>query len=190
MSTATPSYAGVVGMGATSRPVTGAGAKPGGPEWETYELPSHEDRPEFDEGEVQRLSQEHAAPGVRTLREAYQTAAARLPSTPKTRLTLRDALKGYGTGLESVMSGARKTARGETMQKFQIESAQYAQDYAAKLAQAQEQSRLENERLMMQYQADYTEYLDDQPTTGGFYDNMGNWIPPGTPGPLGIRPGM
>jgi len=169
------------------------GDQPEAPTWETYELPSVEDRPEFDEGKVQRLAQEHAAPGVRTLREAYQTAAARLPTTPQTRLSLKDALKGYGTGLESVMAGARKTARGEEMQKFGIESAVYQQEYAAKLAQAQRQTQMENERMMMQYQADYMDFLgegDDQPQTGGFYDNMGNWIPPGTPGPLGIRPGM
>ena len=178
------------GYGAT----TGApGAQPEAPTWETYEIPSVEDRPEFDESKVQRLAQEHAAPGVRTLREAYQTAAARLPSTPQTRLTLRDALKGYGTGLEQVMGGARRTARAEEMQKFGIESAQYQQDYAARLTQAQQQAELENRRLMMQYQADYTEFLGEdegQPTTGGFYTAGGTWVPPGTSGPLGVRPGI
>ena len=168
------------GYGTTGAP----GAQPGAPEWETYELPPTEDRPEFDEGKVKSLAQEHAAPGVRTLREAYQTAAARLPSTPQTRLTLRDALKGYGTGLEQVMGGARKTARAEEMQKFGIESAQYQQDYAAQLQQAQYQAELENRRLMMQYEQDYMDFLgdDDQPTGGGYYSQGGTWIPPGTPG--------
>ena len=187
----TPSYAGVVSMGAPSRPGM-PGDQPTGPEWETYELPSTEDRPEFDEGKVKSLAQQHAAQGDSTLREAYQTAAARLPSTPQTRLTLKDALKGYGTGLESVMAGARKTARGEEMQKFGIESAVYQQEYAARLQQVQYQAELENQRMMETYRADYSEFLGegDGQQTGGFYDNMGNWIPPGTPGPLGIRPGM
>lgn len=158
--TQTPSYAGVVQhFGAPSR--TGMPGDPGAPEWESYDIPSTEDRPTFDEGKVQSLAQQHAAPGIRTLREAYQTAAARLPSNPKTRLTLRDALKGYGSGLENVMGGARKTARAEEMQKFGIESAAYQQDYAARLAQAQYRANLENQRMAQQWQADYAQFLED-----------------------------
>jgi hypothetical protein len=165
MSSMTPSYAGVVAMGASSRPpapgTTTTGRQPTPPDWETYEIPSTEDRPEFDESKVKSLTQEHAASGIRTLREAYQMAAARLPSSPQTRLTLRSALKGYGTGLENVMGGARKTARAEETQKFGVESAVYQQEYAARLVQAQQQADWENRRLMLQYQADYTEYLGD-----------------------------
>lgn len=170
-----------------------SGVQPDAPEWETYEIPSTEDRPEFDEAKVQSLAQQHAAPGIRTLREAYQTAASRLPSDPKSRLTLRDALKGYGSGLESVMGGARKTARQEEMQKFGIESAAFQQDYAAQLQQARDMAQLENDRMMQQFQMDYTEFLGDeadQPQSGGFYHSSGTWIPPGTPGAIGQRPGV
>lgn len=155
------------------------GVQPDAPEWETYEIPSTEDRPEFDETKVQSLAQQHAAPGIRTLREAYQTAAARLPSSPQTRLTLKDALKGYGTGLEQVMGGARKTARSEEMQKFQIESQAFQEDYAAKLQQARDMAQLENARLAQQWQADYTEFLEEDPETdtsdpmAGFGGTMG-----------------
>ena len=162
----TPSYAGVVSMGAPSRPGM-PGDRPEVPAYTPYELPAHEDRPEFDEGKVKSLTQQHAAPGVRTLREAYQTAAARLPTTPQTRLTLRDALKGYGTGLEQVMGGARRTARAEETQKFGIESAQYQQEYAARLQQAQEHARLENVRLQQQYQTDYAEFMEGPDATSG-----------------------
>ncbi len=79
------------------------------------------------------------------------------------------------------------------MQKFGIESAQYQQDYAARLEQAQYQATLENQRLMAQYQADYTEFLGEDAEasgTGGFYTAGGTWVPPGTPGPIGQRPGF
>lgn len=139
----------------------GRGSDPGAPDWQSYDLPSTEDRPVFDESKVQSLAQQHAAPGIRTLREAYQTAASRLPSNPKSRLTLRDALKGYGSGLENVMGGARKTARAEEMAKFQTESAAYQQEYSARLAQAQYQANLENQRMAQQWQADYAQFLED-----------------------------
>ena len=192
MSTQTPSYAAVAGMGATTRPGTTPGDRPDLAAPEPYEVPTRE-RPEYDEGEVSRLTQEHSAAGTRTLREAYQTAASRLPSNPQTRLTLRDALKGYGTGLENVMSGARKTARAQYGQKFAAEERAVGQEYAAQVAAAQQQATMENQRLMLQFQQDYDDYMreeEDQPQTGGFYSSPGTWVPPGTPGPLGVRPGM
>ena len=167
-----------------------SGDAPGAPEWEGYELPSTEDRPEFDEAKVQSLAQQHAAPGIRTLREAYQTAASRLPSDPKSRLTLKDALKGYGSGLEQVMGGARKTARQEEMQKFGIESANFQADYAARLQQARDMAQLENQRLTQQFQMDYESFLEDEDEKGGYYvSGYGGmnptWVPPGEDSPYG-----
>lgn len=181
MASATPSYANVIGMGATPRPGTGAG-KPEIPTLSSAEVPTYE-RPEYDEGKVQSLAQQHAAPGIRTLREAYQTAAARLPSGPQTRLTLRDALKGYGTGLESVMGGARKTARAEYGQEYGHEVRGTEMQYQAQVQMAQQQASLESAALMQQFQLDYGEYMEDKPQTGGHYIPGGykgvTWVPPG-----------
>lgn len=190
MSSATPSYANVLSMG----PGAGAAGKPEIPTLSSAEVPTYE-RPEYDEGKVQSLTQQHAAPGVRTLREAYQTAAARLPSDPKSRLTLRDALKGYGTGLESVMGGARKTARAEYGQEYGYESEAASQVYAAQVAMAQQQASLEAAALAQQFSLDYADYMEDKPDTpqtGGFYTGgvTPTWVPPGTSGPMGVRPGM
>lgn len=145
------------------------------PELMPYEMPERGtapvfEAPEWDQSEINRLSQEHAAAPIRTLREAYQRTAARLPTNPQSRLLLKDALAGYGSGLESAISGARRTARGEYGQKhgreFQGEAIKYRgalrefeADYATKLTQVQQQAEIENRNKMMKYQADYADYL-------------------------------
>jgi hypothetical protein len=89
------------------------------------ELPTFE-APQYDRGEISKRAQKYAAPGVRKLRRAVQTATSRGFENPNVRrMTLRDALAGYGEGLENVMSGAQKTAASE-----------YAQEYAYKYKEA------------------------------------------------------
>jgi len=78
--------------------------------------------PEYDEAEVSKRTQKYAAPGVRKLRGAVQESMTRRSENPNiNRMTLRDALAGYGEGLESVMSGASKTATAEYAQQYAIE---------------------------------------------------------------------
>jgi len=77
--------------------------------------------PEYDDREVSSLAQKKAAPGVRRLRNVTQQALSSSHENPNVqRMTVRDALAGYGTGLESVMAGAERSAAG-----------QYGQQYAA-----------------------------------------------------------
>ncbi len=67
--------------------------------------------PEVDEGRIASLTQRLAAPGVRTLRQALRDATVRRFDNPNVgALTLKSALQGYGTGLESVYGGAGETA--------------------------------------------------------------------------------
>jgi len=89
---------------------------------EMGELPTYE-RPEWDEGEISRLAQVRGAAGVRNLREAVQSVSRQRAENPNVqRMTLRDALKGYGEGLEAVMSGATQEARGEYGQRYAMEA--------------------------------------------------------------------
>jgi len=82
--------------------------------------------PTYDEGKVSSLTQKHAAAGTRKLRSAVQEAMTKRSDNPNlNRMNLRDALAGYGEGLEDVMSGAAKTA-----------TAEYAQQYAYKYQEA------------------------------------------------------
>lgn len=78
--------------------------------------------PEYDEGAVGKLAQQHSAAGVRNLRSAIQMATGRRSDNPNVdRQLVKDALAGYGQGLEEVMGGARKTATAEYAQKYATE---------------------------------------------------------------------
>ena len=69
--------------------------------------------PAYDEGRVQSLTQTSAAGAIRGLRSAMQGAANGSFANPNVRrMTLRDALAGYGQGLQSAISAASDTARG------------------------------------------------------------------------------
>jgi hypothetical protein len=91
--------------------------------------------PTWNEREVNRMAQEKAAPGVRKLRTAVQQAQSRSYENPNVgRMTLRDALAGYGLGMEGVMAGAQSSARGEYGQKYQIDYNAQAATYSAQRA--------------------------------------------------------
>ena len=158
-----PSYANIhqIGPGAT-RP----GDRPVVPEVSPPTLPEMGEYPKYDESAVRAGTQRAAAPGIRTLREAYQTAAARLPSGPQTRLTLKDALRGYGSGLESVMAGAGRQARGEYAQKYAAEVRPYEMEFQARVQMEQQRANLEQQRMLKEYESTYQEFIDEPQTPG------------------------
>jgi len=98
--------------------------RPGTPEFtmpEMGEMPEFV-APEYDERQIAKMAQQNAAPGVRNLRTAIQAVTSRRGDNPNVdKMTLRDALAGYGQGLEEVMSGARQTASAEYAQKYAME---------------------------------------------------------------------
>lgn len=150
-------------------------APPDVPTLKPYDLPERGvspvfEAPVYDETKVSRYAQEELAPQKRTLSEAYQQLVARSPTNPLARKTMRDALRGYGTALEYAASGAKETGRERYREEYglEFETARYGYQgatrdfeasYAASVALAQQQADIENRNLMMQYQADYTEYL-------------------------------
>lgn len=84
--------------------------RPSAPKLPTLKLPKVNKRA------IAALQQKHAAGGVRRLREALQQSLAGGSDNPNVRrMTIREALQGYGTGLEGVMAGAYGTARSEHM---------------------------------------------------------------------------
>lgn len=67
--------------------------------------------PTYDTGAVESLAQRFAAPGIRNLRNTVQEVQQGVYDNPNVkRMTIRDALAGYGQGLESTMAGALGTA--------------------------------------------------------------------------------
>lgn len=135
---------GAPGVGAGG--AMGAGGRPALPDLPEFELP------EYEEGEVARLTQKAAAPRVRTLREATRAATTRRGAgyeNPNVRrMTVRQALQGYGTGLEGIISGARRGAVAE-----------YGQRYGAEVGAAQLNFQTRVSALMQQYGNLWKEYL-------------------------------
>lgn len=123
--------------------------------------------PAYDYKKVEALGQRFAAPGIRNLRNAVQQTQQGYYENPNVKSqTLRDALAGYGQGLEDVVAGATKTGAG-------IYGQEYGAGVNAEMArfQAAEQRALQSERLAAEermqrdrlnnsnYQRAYDQYL-------------------------------
>jgi hypothetical protein len=73
----------------------------------------------WDESAIDALAQKRAASGIRNLRDQVQRVTGRTFGNPQvTRMTLREALQGYGSGLDKVMSGANEAASSEYARQY------------------------------------------------------------------------
>lgn len=89
---------------------------------DAYVAPTY-NAPTYDEGKVDTLTQRKSAAGLRAARSALQQISGGYYENPNVkRMTLRDALAGYGQAVENVMSGAGTEARNEYNMKYGIES--------------------------------------------------------------------
>lgn len=122
------------------------------------ELPEYT-APEYDEEEVSNLTQKRAATGLRALRQALASSTAQASSGDAVkRMTLRDALQGYGTGLSSVMDTASKSATSEYGQKYGYALSNAKKAYEAAAAAASEYNKYENEKAQRRHETDLTKY--------------------------------
>lgn len=111
--------------------------------------------PEYDEAEVKRLAQKHAAPSLRRLRSVLQQEMGRSYENPNVRaMTLREALQGYGLGVEGALSQAESGARGEY-------GAQYSREMSAAMTTYQTQQAA----AMQSYQNAFNAYLSSMKQT-------------------------
>ena len=86
----------------------------------TLDLPEYT-APEYDEGRIKKLTAMGAGAGLRALRSQVQAAASKTYKNPtQKRMTLRDALAGYGQGIGSVLAGARAGAVSEYNTEYGI----------------------------------------------------------------------
>lgn len=105
--------------------------------------------PLWDEKKIESKAQRAAGPGLRELRKGMREAQGRYYENPNVRrMTLRDAMAGYGMGLEKVMGGARREA-----------TAEYGAEYAPQVAKAQAEYGGQVSTMMAQYQNAWREYL-------------------------------
>jgi len=124
------------------------GEAPEAPELATFVAP------EVDKRAIKAESQKLAAPGIRTLRETVQQAMGKNYENPNVRkMTLREALQGYGSGLEKVMSGANREARSSHMQELDL-----------KREEAQLNFNAQNQMAMASYQNAWADYLKGSET--------------------------
>lgn len=110
--------------------------------------------PEVNKRAIRAMTQKLAAPGVRTLRQTMQQAMGKNYENPNVRkMTLREALQGYGTGLEKVMSGAGREARSEHQQELNLQR-------EAEMANFKQQTQA----AMQTYQNAWSDYLKGEET--------------------------
>jgi hypothetical protein len=92
--------------------------------------------PEFDEATVKRERQKAAAPYLRNLRSNVQKVMQGRYENPNVkRMTLRDALGGYGQALESVMARAETEGRAAAKDKWSREAQETQMNWQAKINQ-------------------------------------------------------
>ena len=131
--------------------------RPGTPEFTMPEMgamPTFE-APLYDEAKIDKMAQQQAAPGLRNLRTAVQAATSRRYDNPNVqRMTLRDALAGYGQGLEEVMSGARQTASAEYAQKYAMEYKTAGMNWETAVQTVRDKYAGAMEGRKMEYQAE------------------------------------
>lgn len=138
------------------------------PSWtppESYDIPEYTpyipgatpsySAPVWDEGAIESLTQRNAAPGLRGLREQVQKATNRKYENVQVgRMTLREALQGYGAGIGSVLGGAGTAARGEYGQKYGIEADVAKTNYGGMMAQWQGENVARSQEAMTNYQSE------------------------------------
>lgn len=110
------------------------GNMPAMPEMPTFAAPTR------DEGRINTLTKQKSAAGLRAMRAQIQKAMGQGYRNPNVkRMTLRDALAGYGQGIENVMSGAQSEAENAYNKEY---NTQY--DTAAKNWQANYNTKLQD----------------------------------------------
>jgi hypothetical protein len=125
---------------------------------EAYTAPSYSigayTAPQYDEGKVNALTQQQSAAGIRGLRSAIQRAMVNGSDNPNVKkMTLREALAGYGQGLQSVMTGAAKSAREMYNTQYGYEADAAKTSYSTMADAAKTNFQASADASKMNYQA-------------------------------------
>jgi hypothetical protein len=106
--------------------------------------------PKVDKRKIRALTQQIAAPSVRKLQEGLQGSLNVHTDNPNVRrMTIREALQGYGTGLEGAMAGAGSQARQEHQQELNLLGQEAHANFKAKY-----------ESVMADYQNRFRKYME------------------------------
>ena len=98
---------------------------------------------------VSSLTQQNAAPGLRKLERQTSAALASTQGLPiaARRMTLRDALSGYGEGVSNIMGSARKAAQSQYEHEYGTEYDTARVNWLAQMEKEKAQYNAELDRL-------------------------------------------
>lgn len=120
------------GTTTTTQQFTPTGTRPSMPKLPTMEVPK------FDRRALAAETQKQAGPQVRRLRDVTaRTLAGGFENPNVRRMTVRQALQGYGGGLASVLQGARRAAVQTQMPEFQAQVGGAMRTFEANVANLQ-----------------------------------------------------
>lgn len=122
------------------------------------ELPGY-NAPVYSDSEVDKLTQKRAAGGIRALRQSLARAGASgYNNADVKRMTLRDALQGYGTGLSSVIGEASEAATSEYGKKYGYALTNAQAEYTAGSNKASEYNKYAQDTAKTEYEGSLKEY--------------------------------
>ena len=128
------------------------------------ELPTYK-APAWNEAEINTLTQQRAAPGLRAMRQQVNRAAGASYDNPNIkRMTLRDALEGYGTGIASVLGAAGTEATNEYGEKYARTSVNAQAEFTSKANQINTANVNAADIAKANYQGQLTQYGNEYQT--------------------------
>ena len=136
-----------------------------------YKAPGTFSAPRYNEGKIASLTQTQSAGAVRGLRSAMQRLSGQRSDNPNAkRMLLRDAMAGYGQGLQNAISRASESARGlyntEYAALADVAKTNYITDAQAK--QAKYQADIQS--AVARYNAEATKNLTEYQTAWSNYN--------------------
>lgn len=116
--------------------------------------------PTRDEAKVKQYETQESAAGLRAMRAAIQKAMSQTYRNPNVkRMTLREALAGYGQGLENIMSSSRKNAESRYNQEYQTAYDESVKNWQSAQSAKQETWKKDYQTKLSQYQTAVQQYL-------------------------------
>jgi hypothetical protein len=108
--------------------------------------------PTYDENAITTLAQQRAAPGLRALRNQVNRASGVNYENPNAkRMTLRDALQGYGQGVANVINAAGQQATSEYNAKYSRQSENAANEFQSQSASVASENQYAGDVAKTQY---------------------------------------
>jgi hypothetical protein len=125
------------------------------------EMPTYT-APKWNEGAIDTLTQKRAAPGLRAMRQQVSRASGVSYDNPNMkRMTLRDALQGYGQGVEQTLSGANAAATNEYGHRFSAESTGAQAEFSSRANATNAYNQMEADRAGQNFGAGMAQWQMD-----------------------------